>query len=141
MNWKLILQLSLFGLAMGVATVFVIPSTIEPIFWLFIWVLCAYLIARGTRDLRFLHGLLVGLVNSVWIIAAHVLLYDAYAARHAKEVAMMQSISGAVPQRLLVALLGIPAGLVSGIVIGLFALLAGKLVSQPGVSDSKAVSG
>ena len=141
MNWKLILQLSLFGLAMGVATVFVIPSTIEPIFWLFIWVLCAYLIARGTRDLRFLHGLLVGLVNSVWIIAAHVLLYDAYAARHAKEVAMMQSISGAVPQRLLVALLGIPAGLVSGIVIGLFAFIAGKLVAQPGVSDSKAVSG
>ena len=141
MNWKLIFQLSLFGLAMGVATVFVIPSTIEPIFWLFIWVLCAFLIAKGTRDLRFLHGLMVGLVNSVWIIAAHVLLYDAYAARHAKEVAMMQSISGAVPQRMLVALLGIPAGLVSGIVIGLFALIAGKFLAQPGVSDSKAVSG
>ena len=26
MNWKLILQLSLFGLAMGLATVFLIPS-------------------------------------------------------------------------------------------------------------------
>ena len=34
MNWKLIVQLSLFGLAMGVATVFWVPSTIEPIFWL-----------------------------------------------------------------------------------------------------------
>ena len=141
MNWKLILQLSLFGLAMGVSTVFVIPSTIEPIFWLFIWVLCAYLIAKGTRDLRFLHGLLVGLVNSVWIIAAHVLLYDAYAARHAKEVAMMQSISGAVPQRVLVALLGIPAGIVSGILIGLFALIAGKLIARPAITDNNAVSG
>jgi len=32
MNWKLAIQLSLFGLAMGVSTVFLIPSNIEPIF-------------------------------------------------------------------------------------------------------------
>lgn len=32
MNWKLIVRLSLFGLAMGIATMFLIPSTIEPIF-------------------------------------------------------------------------------------------------------------
>ena len=137
MNWKLILQLSLFGLAMGVATVFVIPSTIEPMFWLFIWVLSAYLIAKGTRDLRFLHGLLVGLANSVWIIAAHVSLYDAYAARHAKEVAMMQSDFRCRAAEVAGGVLGIPAGLVSGIVIGLFALIAGKLVAQPDVSDSR----
>ncbi|HEY2374551.1 MAG TPA: hypothetical protein VGH98_01130 [Gemmatimonadaceae bacterium] len=29
MNWKLILQLSLFVLVMGVATVFVVPSSIS----------------------------------------------------------------------------------------------------------------
>ncbi len=34
MNWKLILQLSMFGLAMSVATVYLIPSKIEPAFWL-----------------------------------------------------------------------------------------------------------
>jgi uncharacterized membrane protein len=33
MNWKLIFLLSLFGLAMAIATVFVIPSNIEPLFW------------------------------------------------------------------------------------------------------------
>jgi hypothetical protein len=41
MNWKLIAQLSCFGLAMGVATVFLIPSTIEPFFRLGIFVVCA----------------------------------------------------------------------------------------------------
>jgi hypothetical protein len=46
MNWKLIFQLSLFGLAMGIATVFVIPSNIEPAFWLVIFLICAYLIAK-----------------------------------------------------------------------------------------------
>ena len=32
LDFKLILQLSVFGLVMAVATVFVIPSNIEPIF-------------------------------------------------------------------------------------------------------------
>ena len=34
MKWKLIFLLSLFGLAMAFATVFWIPSMIEPVFWL-----------------------------------------------------------------------------------------------------------
>ena len=67
MNRKLILQLSLFGLAMGIATVFVIPSNIEPIFWLVIFGICAYIIATRCSGRYFLHGLFVSLVNSVWI--------------------------------------------------------------------------
>ena len=35
-DWKLIFRLSLFGLAMAIATVFAIPSNIEPAFWLVI---------------------------------------------------------------------------------------------------------
>jgi hypothetical protein len=46
MNWKLIFLLSLFGLAMGFATVFVLPTKIEPVFWLVIFVISAYLIAK-----------------------------------------------------------------------------------------------
>ncbi|MGA3051148.1 MAG: hypothetical protein ABSE00_04425, partial [Chitinispirillaceae bacterium] len=56
MNWKLILQLSLFGLAMAIATVFIILSKIEPFFWLAIFALCAYVIARQAPDRYFLHG-------------------------------------------------------------------------------------
>ena len=43
MNWKLIFLLSLFGLAMGIATVYVIPSRLEPMFWLAISILCVTL--------------------------------------------------------------------------------------------------
>ncbi len=42
---------------MGIATVFVIPSNIEPWFWLLIFGECAFLIARGRSSLHFLHGL------------------------------------------------------------------------------------
>jgi len=47
MSWRLILTLSLFGLGMGIATVAFIPSNTEPLFWLAIFVMCAYLIARN----------------------------------------------------------------------------------------------
>jgi hypothetical protein len=129
MDWKLILQLSLFGLAMGIATVFVIPQNIEPAFWLVIFLICAYVIARARPAARFVHGLWLGLVNSVWIIAAHLAFFDRYVAGHPQEAAMLKSMPGS-PQ-LMMAVTGLMVGLISGIVIGLLALAAGKLIKQP----------
>lgn len=126
MDWKLIFQLSMFGLAMGIATVFVIPSSIEPIFWLVIFVICAVIIAKRRVGKPFLHGLLVSLVNSVWITAAHVLLFDTYMANHAREAAMTQG--SPVPPRLMMLLMGPIIGFVSGLVLGLFAVVASKVI-------------
>ena len=140
MNWKLIFQLSMFGLAMGIATVFVIPSMIEPAFWLVIFLACAYLIARNCSSLRFLHGLLLGLVNSVWITGAHVLLFDSYIARHAQEEAMMKSMPMPGSPRLMMLLTGPIVGLISGVVLGLFALIAGKLVKSSAEPSGQATA-
>ncbi len=137
MNWKLIFQLSLFGLAMGIATVFLIPSKIEPAFWLVIFLICAYVIAKRRPAKLFLHGLLLGLANSVWITAAHVLLFDSYIARHAQEAAMMQSMPLPASPRLMMALTGPVVGLISGVIIGLFALGAAKLVRNPSTPTYK----
>jgi hypothetical protein len=130
MNWKLILQLSMFGLAMGIATVFVIQSTIEPLFWLAIFVVSAYLIATRAGGKPFLHGLLVGLVNSVWVTTSHVLLFNQYIANHPREAAMMTSMPMPESPRLMMAITGPLIGLVSGIVLGLFALIAAKLLGR-----------
>lgn len=128
MNWKLIFTLSLFGLAMGIATVYVIPSSIEPIFWLVIFIVCAIIIARTAPGRPFLHGLMVGIVNSVWITAAHIVLFDAYIANHANEAAMMRGAPMA--PRAMMALVGPVIGVVSGAVIGLFAWIASKLLKK-----------
>jgi hypothetical protein len=125
MNWKLIFGLSLFGLAMAIATVFVIPSSIEPIFWLVIFIICAVIIARQVPSRHFLHGLMVGIVNSIWVTGAHILLFDAYIAHHAKEAAMMQN--SPMPPPVMMAVVGPLVGVVSGLVLGLFAWIAGKL--------------
>jgi hypothetical protein len=125
---------------MGIATVFLIPSKIEPAFWLVIFLICAYLIAKGSPTKLFLHGLLLGLANSVWITSAHVLLFDSYVARHAQEAAMMQSMPLPTSPGLMMALIGPVVGLISGVVLGLFALAAGKLVKNPSAPTYKAAT-
>jgi hypothetical protein len=140
MNWKMISQLSMFGLAMGVATVFLIPSKIEPAFWLPIFLFCAYTIAKRCAGKHFLHGLLLGLANSVWITAAHVLLFDSYIVRHAQELAAMQSMPLPTSPRVMMALVGPVIGLISGVVLGLFAFVAGKLVRNSSAPAHKAAA-
>jgi hypothetical protein len=139
MNWKLIFQLSLFGLAMGIATVYVIPPNIEPAFWLVIFLISAYLIAKGTvgAGMHFLHGLLLGIANSVWITAAHVLLFDRYIANHAREAALMQNPSITFSGKVMMTMVGPVIGVVSGVIIGVFALIAGKLVKSAPLPSSK----
>ena len=139
MKWRLIFQLSLFGLGMGVATVFVISSTIEPLCWLVVFAISAYLIARRTVDRRFLHGVLTGLANSVWVTAAHVAFFEAYIAHHAREAAMMSSMPMPTHPRVMMLLTGPVIGLLSGIILGIFALVASKFV-RPSVAAPNAAA-
>jgi hypothetical protein len=127
MNEKLILALSMFGLAMGIATVFWIPSTAEPFFWLVALGISAWQIAARAGAHYFLHGALVGLANSVWVTSAHILLFDRYIAGHAREAEMM---AGMGSPRLMMAAIGPVIGLVSGCVIGVTAVLIAKLMSR-----------
>ena len=133
MNWKLIFRLSLFGLAMAIATVYFIPSNIEPFFWLVIFIICAYLIAKNCSSRYFLHGLCVSLINAVWITAAHILLFDTYIANHAKEAAMMTKMPLPDSPRLMMLMTGPIVGLVSGLVLGVFAFIAAKILKKKSV--------
>ena len=89
MNGKIIFLLSLFGLAMAFATVYFIPSNVEPFCWLVIFLICAYVLASRTTGKYFASGVCIGLLNSVWITAIHILLYSTYMANHPKEMQAM----------------------------------------------------
>ena len=127
MNGKLVVRLSMFGLAMAFATVWVVPSTIEPLAWLVIFPACAYYIARQAPGSYFLHGLLVGLLNSVWITSAHLLFFDAYIARHAREAEMMAQMP--LPPKPMMLVTGPIVGVVSGIFLGILALIVHRIIS------------
>jgi len=124
-NFKLMLALSMFGLLMGVATVSVIPPSIEPVCWLLIFLVCAFVIGRTQVSKPFLHGLGVGVLNGVWVTAAHVILYDAYLAGHPREAQMVASSS--IPGRTMMLIVGPLIGVVSGCVLGVLALIASRI--------------
>jgi len=131
MNWKLIFYLSLFGLGMAFVTVFWIPTKIEPLFWLVIFVSCAYLIAKKCKGRYFLHGFLVSLLNSVWITAVHVILYPSYIATHPEMAQMDANMPMPDRPQLMMVIIGPVFGAISGLVLGLFSFIASKLVKKP----------
>ena len=130
MNKKLIFRLSLFGLAMAFATVYFIPSNIEPFCWLAIFILCASLIAKNCTSKFFLHGLYVSLLNAVWITAVHILLFNTYISNHPKEAEMMAKMPMPDSPKLMMLITGPVIGLVSGLILGLFAFIASKIIKK-----------
>jgi hypothetical protein len=130
MKWKIIFQLSLFGLGMSIATVFWISSGIEPLFWLGIFLVCAYIIAKQCATKHFLHGFLVSLVNCVWITSMHIVFYNTYLANHPREAAMMATMPLPDSPRLMMLLTGPVVGIISGLILGLFAFVAAKFVTR-----------
>lgn len=131
MNWKLIIQLSVFGLIMAIATVFLIPEKIEPVFWIAIFLFCAYMIAKVCTGKYFLQGFLLSLFNCVWVTAAHVVFYSTYIVNH-PAVAKMAEEHPVIPShpRLAMLITGPVFGIISGLVLGLFTFVASKMVTK-----------
>lgn len=131
MNWKLDFQLSVFGLIMAFATISLIPEAIEPWFWLGIFLFCAYVIAKVCTGKYFLNGFCVSLVNCIWITGAHIIFYSSYIANHPSVYKMSQE-HPMFPNhpRLAMLVTGPFFGIASGLVLGLFAFIASKIVTK-----------
>lgn len=130
MNWKLIFQLSLFGLVMAFGTISLIPEKMEFIFWIVIWLVSAYFIAKTCAANYFWYGFALSMFNSVWLTLMHVLFYHSYAAHHPGVVQMYDSSPLHLHPRLFTLLLCPISGIIFGIVQGLFAFVASKIVKK-----------
>ena len=124
MNWKLIFVLSLFGLAMAVGSLFGL-GMLEPLLWLIIFIIYAWLIARRAPGKYFLHGFLTSVVNSVWMTAIHGTFFSIYAKNNPQFV---QSAPPGINPRVLMIIMGPLFGMLFGLVAGLFAFIASKFV-------------
>ena len=134
MNWKIIFQLSIFGLIMALGTVSLIPEKTEPVFWIFIFSFCAYVIAKVCRNNFFSHGLITGIVNAVWITIVHLAFSRSYLANHFQFTSNIPQ-SFAVRPRLFMLITGPIFGVLFGIILGLFGLVASKLVAKNGINS------
>ncbi len=131
MNWKLIIQLSVFGLIMAFATVFLITEMFEPVFWIAIFIFSAYIIVQRVKGRYFLHGFFVSLANCVWITIAHILFYNTYIANH-PAVAKMAQEHPFLPThpRLAMLITGPLVGIVCGLILGLFAYIGSLMIKK-----------
>ena len=133
MNWKIIFQLSIFGLIMAFGTVSLIPQKAEPFFWLMIFIFCSFIIAKVCSGKYFLHGFLVSMVNSIWLTAVHVVYYTNYTLNHPDVADMAQR---ALPAYFLIhprqgmLLFGPVYGVMFGIILGVFSVIMDKIVNK-----------
>jgi hypothetical protein len=125
MRWTLVFLLSLFGLAMALATVYaIVPSNVAQLFWLPIILISAYVIAVRAGGRFFTYRLAVGIANSFWITVIHGLFVETFMANNPQETAMLASMPLPHRPRLMMALVGPLVGVVSGAIIGILAVLA-----------------
>lgn len=124
--------LSLPALVMAFATVYFIPAMIEPIFWLLIFVFCAWRVARNVqgRRLQFFHGFGIAIFNCIWITVAHALLVKDYLKLNPAMQEMYDAPFIANHPRLSMSIMGVCIGIISGLVLGLFCVIAGRMAKK-----------
>ena len=133
MNKKLILLLSLFGIAMAfISTYWITSTTSELAVWFVILLTCAYFISRQCSEKYFLNGFLAGILSSFFVTAAHIWLFDDYASHHLERMLLFGNMP--MSPRTGMALMAPAFALVSGLSLGLFSVIATKIAKSPAPS-------
>jgi hypothetical protein len=130
MNWRLIFALSLFGVVMAVAGLFGLTRGTEPLLWLVIFIIYAICIAQYAGGKYFLHGFLVSLLNGVWIAIIHFAFFPMFLRNNPDVAVAFQNFPMRIDLRFLNLIVGPIAGALFGIVAGLFAFVAAKLLRK-----------
>ena len=130
MNWKIVVTLGCFGIVMGAASLFGLTQRIEPLFWIAIVLFAAYWIARNRTPKPFLHGLaaavLMGMFNSILQSA----FFDMYRSNNPLAANGFYQVPDGFPVRVLLLFIGLAIGVTNGIVVGVLAVVATKLLKK-----------
>lgn len=139
MNWRLILLLSLFGVAMAVASLFGLTRGIEPLLWLLIFIFYAWCVAKKATGKYFLHGFLASVLNGIWISIVHAAFYSLYIRNNPEMLQSFSKLPPGLSPRLMMLIIGPLVGAFFGVVAGLLAFVAAKILkrnSDLGKSDN-----
>lgn len=137
MSWKIILLLSLFGVVVGFAGVYGLSGPAELIVWLLIFVIFGVVIAKRRSSDYFVHALLASILAGLWVGIIHAAFIATYVAHNARLRAGYAMILKTAHPRLMMVLTGPFIGAVMGVVAGLIAAVAGKIMKRKEPADSK----
>ncbi|MBK9332962.1 MAG: hypothetical protein IPM96_11300 [Ignavibacteria bacterium] len=128
MNWKLILQLSLFGLLMGILSVFgLIPGGFELIPWIIIAVISALAISRNTNKLMFTHAVMAGLFMGIITSVVQAIFFDTLLKNNPDSLDGFKEIPTAMEPQYVLLFTGPFIGIIFGLFIGLLAVIFKKV--------------
>lgn len=127
MNWKTILSLSIFGIIMGLLSVYGISKGfIEFALWMVIAVISALAIERTTRDKLVTHGFLVGFLDGLFHGIVVSILADTYFMNRPEVLELYMQMGETIPVRFFPIIASVLTGIVYGLFIGLIVYLTRK---------------
>jgi hypothetical protein len=133
MKWTLIVKLSLFGFVMGFVNLFFVEPIITPAIWIFIYLFSAYVIAKNCVSKFFLHGLVLGIFDDVWLRVVKNIFHKTYLA-HAKgliyqfdsvtKTLKLKESDLSISRQILI---GFSLALFTGLILGILTFISAKL--------------
>lgn len=130
MKWKIVLRLSLLGVPVGFAGVYGLSGNAALAVWLIVFVVFAVVIARSMESDFFVHALLASILAGLFVGIIHAAFINSYIAHNAQ----LNSANAMMPKtshpRLLMVVLGPFIGAVTGVVAGLMAVAAGRIMKK-----------
>ncbi len=124
MKWNIIVLLSLFGGAIGAASLFGWTHNIELFLWIGAALIAPVILARTTTHKLFLHGLYSGIAMGIVKSIFQILFWNTYISNNPQYVESFTTIS--MDARMFILVIGSIFGLVFGIILGGFSTAASK---------------
>lgn len=126
MKWNIVLLLSLFGIGMGIASLFGLTENFEIYEWILIALLSAYFLSKQTTHKVFLHGIYTGIAMGILFAVVQASFFGLYLENNPSSAEDWQQAIGGFNPQFFVLLLSPVVGGVYGLVIGALSVAAGK---------------
>lgn len=130
MNWKIVVALSGFGVAMGMASIFGLIGGNEALFWLIIGIFSAVWIALRVQHKYFIHGLIVGILWGLVASIIQVAFFQTYLTNNPESAKQMEQVPGSLNPRFFILMLAPIIGLVTGVILGALSWIAAKVMRR-----------
>jgi hypothetical protein len=130
MNKGLVGGIGGFGVIVGTASLFGLTRGVEEWLWLFIGIGSAFLIARHAPGHPFAHGFTGGALAALASSVLQMALFSTYAAHNPETATAVTQLPQGVSLRATFVLIAPLIAAASGVIVGLFAWIASKLVRR-----------
>jgi uncharacterized membrane protein YeaQ/YmgE (transglycosylase-associated protein family) len=107
--------------------VFGYTKRLEPVLWLLIAGVCAFVIAKQCRRRQFLHGFFVGLIGGTVASLIQALLFQTYSTNNPRFIEDFGKVSAGISARTFILALTPIIGVIGAILLGLLCWGAGKV--------------